>query len=164
MSAETAILIGAGISIIVIKTILKKLGYKIEKKRLKKLFNKALDDGDMDGFKLSINALLDFDKHKKKRKLDKYTQQAIKRYKEDNKKVNINEKNFKLAVRDFDKLMTIFDEEEEEKEEEVEFVDKKLQEIQNRRNEILEKRAALKKSIVGNSKKKLRRKANTGLG
>ena len=159
---EEVILVVVGTLIVIGSAkISRKIGVKINKRKLKKLLKLGFDKLDFDMIRKAMVGLMDYDSRNSSKKLDKYLNKIVKRY-------NVNTTKLNEALTDLSKMENIFDEDEiiEEEEEEPsinqeeldkEFVDIQLEEIGKRRKEILIRRNQIQQDRLGIIKKKQRR-------
>ena len=156
---EVIVIVASSLLLIGAQKSIKKFSTIINKRKLKKLLNLGFDDLDFDIIKEAISGLLDYDSRNGSRKLDKFLLPIIKKFRNDDTKMNINEKNLKEAVKDFSKLSSIFDEDEEEEEEQLNIVDEKIEqvdadfmEVKKRREEVLRRKNQIR-AIQRNNKR-----------
>ncbi len=157
---EVIAVVGGALIVIGCAKVSKKLGIKLNKRKLKKLLLKGFKNADYNMIGKAISSLIDYDSRNNSKKLNKYLVKAIKRHKD-----TINEPNLVIALTDLSKLDTIFDapivEEEVDNEEEQEqiqaMLDEQLTEITRRRKEVLLRRNQIQIERLGIIKKKQRR-------
>ena len=126
-----------------ISRIAKKLKFKLSKKKLKKMLNKGFELMDTDMIKNAISSLIDFDSKYNSKKLNKYLLEIIKVFRDDPKKLNLNEVNVLNLAKEF-VFDNIFDADEQEESRQLDTIEEKLEEtrevlteVEKRRQEIL---------------------------
>ncbi len=154
---EVIAVVGGTLIVIGCAKLSRKIGIKINKRKLRSMLKLGFETIDYHTIKKAISGLLDYDSRNNSKKLNKYLGKIVEKHNKDDDKMNINETNLNEALIDFSKLETIFDETEEEMEEQNELLDEKLTEIQKRRKEVLIRRNLIKMDRIGIIKKKQRR-------
>lgn len=156
---EASIVVGLVAGVYGIKVLSKKLGYKLNKNKLKKLLNVAFDAMDNDLIKGAIFSLLDFDRKHNSKKLDKYLLTIIKTFRDDEEKPTLNEANV-LNLRNEFVLENIFEEDEKEEERQLDEIEIKLEEtrqvlseVDKRRKEVILRKNQIKQSQMMKSRK-----------
>lgn len=136
--AEASVIIGICVGIYGIKKVSKKLGYKLQKSKIKKFLFEAFELLNIDMIKKAIVIIEDFDKRYNTKKLNKYLLQISQIWKEDDNKPNLNENNLLFLPNDFSINDII---EREDKKETI-------KEIEERRNKVLERKREIKKRQI----------------
>ncbi len=159
---EVIAVVGGALIVIGCAKISKKIGIKINKRKLKKLLLKGFKNADFEMIGKAISSLIDYDSRNNSKKLNKYLVKVVNKHKD-----TINEPNLVIALTDLSKLDTIFDapiiEEEEEVDNEQEqeqiqaMLDEQLTEITKRRKEVLLRRNQIQIERLGHQKRKQRR-------
>lgn len=162
---EAGIVIGLVAGAYGIKVVVKKMGYKVSKKKLKRMINLSFDLMDGNMIREGIEALKDFDGKHNTKKLNKYIQQIINRFRQDEDKPNLDEKKVKEALDDFDLLEFILEEDEDEEEDIKDEVEEKMEEVkqvlnsvEQRRREMILRKNEIRMMMAGKSKKMDRRR------
>ena len=157
---EISIVAGVITMVYVIKTISKKIGYRIGKKKLKKLLYYGFEIMDVNIIKNSIKALEDFDSKYHTKKLNKYLLNIVDIFRDDDTKQNLNEKNVLNLPTEFAFDM-IFDTDEKEEELLVDEIDEKIEEtklvlseVEKRRKEIMLRKNEIRQRQMGKSMKR----------
>ena len=146
---EVIIVISLCAGVYGVKLLGKKMGYKITKKKLKKLLNKGFDLMDTDMIKMAINSLSDFDGKHSSKKLDKYLMEIVNMFRDDDEKPTLNEKNVLNLSKEF-VFDNIFDDDEKEEVRQLESIEEKLEETKEVLNEVEKRRkeVMLRKNMI----------------
>jgi hypothetical protein len=161
---EVAIMVGSAVLVYGVSKLSKKLGYKIKKKHIKKYLYLAFDSLDIDMLKKSFSAVKDFDSKHNTNKMDKYLFDIVQRFRDDDDKPTLNEK-VVLGLKDnFDDVRDILDNEDEEilirndVDERLEEVREVLQDVEQRRKEMIIRKNAIRAQMLEKNKRKSKTK------
>ena len=161
---EIILLIVGTLLTIGIASVTKIVKNKNTKRKLKKMLKRGFKDLDYDIIRMAFRGLLDFDAQNDSRKLQKYLQKIIHQFRDDPTQMNINEKNLNMAIHDLSKLDTIFDQTEEEVQQDEDVVDEKLIAIEKKRQDIIQRKQNIRNKLIAKEKKLQRRKTNSAMG
>lgn len=147
--AELSIVLIAIAGVCGIKVLSKKMGYKLSKKKLKKLLMVGFDLMDADIIHSAIMSLMDFDGKHNSKKLDKYLLEVVKTYRDDETKPTLNEKNVLNLVKEFT-MDNIFDDDVIEEERQLDIIEEKMEETKQVLNEVDKRRKEimLRKNMI----------------
>jgi hypothetical protein len=160
---EAGIVIGLVAGAYGIKVLLKKMEYKIDKGRLKKLLIKGFMLMDTDLLEKVILSIKDFDKKNNTQKLQKYLMEIYKIFRDDNDKHTLNRRGM-VDLADTLDFVALFEQDEEDEENDKDEIEEKLQEskdvlneVERRRKEILVRKNMIRARQQGKASKEKRR-------
>lgn len=160
MSEAVIIAISFG-GAVIIRLLSKKFGYKFEKMRLKRGLRLALDLleknlEDSNKIKKTSLKLQEFDFKHNTSKLNKVVDKFL------SKNPHINEKNLKFMIKEgiFSDFSSIYDQEEIEELDDDVFVEDKLSQIEQKRQEIIQRKQKIKTRTL--AKIKIAKRQNIG--
>ena len=157
---EEAIALASGILCVVgMQKLSKKVGYKISKRKLKKLLIEAFDLLDIPMMEKAIINMKDFDSKHQTKKLDKTINKIL------SKKPDLNKENVRRMVTEnnFTSIEDIFSQTQDEKKEEEDFVSEQLLAIERKRQDIIQRKQDIRNKLMA-KEKKLQRRNVGGMG